>query len=290
MLGWLFAAPPERRLIPGGWFEGPTAWVIAIMSFAIVLIAAAGLALANAAGIVAQGVEHRFAVQVPGGQTTLPSVLAAVRTAPGVTGADAVPAAEMRHTLEQWLGPAGVGADLPIPALINFDAAPGSDLADIGRRIVAADPSARLIAHRDSLRPLLRSIRALQWLALSLVVLMAAAAAATVVLAARGALDTHRGTIEVMHGIGATDLQVTHLFQRKVALDALSGSFIGAAAAGLLLAALFMAGSGLAGNLAGVAPLAGRDILLLALMPLSLSIIATSVARATVLAALRRAV
>ena len=53
------------------------------------------------------------------------------------------------------------------------------------------------------------------------------AAAAAVVLAARGALDTHRFTIEVMHGIGATDLQITHLFQRKIAVDALAGSLIG---------------------------------------------------------------
>ena len=38
-----------------------------------------------------------------------------------------------------------------------------------------------------------------------LVLLIAVATAAAVVLAARGALDNHRATIEVMHGIGATD-------------------------------------------------------------------------------------
>ena len=67
--------------------------------------------------------------------------------------------------------------------------------------------------------------------AFGLVLLLSAAAAAAVVLAARGALDTHRFTIEVMHGIGATDLQVTHLFQRKIAIDALIGSLAGALAA-----------------------------------------------------------
>ena len=57
-------------------------------------------------------------------------------------------------------------------------------------------------------------------------------------LAARGALDTHRFTIEVMHGIGATDVQVTHLFQRKIAIDALVGSLAGAAAAAFVLLVL----------------------------------------------------
>ena len=65
--------------------------------------------------------------------------------------------------------------------------------------------------------------------------LIALATAAAVVLAARGALDTHRATIEVMHGIGATDLQVARLFQRKIALDALFGGLAGGVAAALVL-------------------------------------------------------
>ena len=87
-------------------------------------------------------------------------------------------------------------------------------------------PGARIIAHRDSVAPLLNSLSVLQAVAFGLVLLLSAAAAAAVVLAARGALDTHRFTIEVMHGIGATDLQVTHLFQRKIAIDAFIGSLV----------------------------------------------------------------
>ena len=40
-------------------------------------------------------------------------------------------------------------------------------------------------------------------------------------LAARGALDTNRSTIDVMHGIGATDDQIARLFQRRLALGQL---------------------------------------------------------------------
>ena len=35
-------------------------------------------------------------------------------------------------------------------------------------------------------------------------------------------LDTHRATIEILHLMGATDVQVARLFQRRIALDALS--------------------------------------------------------------------
>ena len=85
------------------------------------------------------------------------------------------------------------------------------------------------------LGPMLRALRSLTWLAFALVVLIGLATAAAVVLAARGALDTNKPTIEVMHGVGATDEQIARLFQRRIALDSLSGGLVGAAAAGLVL-------------------------------------------------------
>ena len=288
MLGWLFASPSERRLLPGGRFRGPTPFVIAIMTFAMMTVAAAGLALSNAAGLVVQGVENRYAVQVPAGAGLLPRALAAARSAPGVESAVAVPEAEMRRTLERWLGPAGADAELPVPALVTLDIAEGADLRAIAARVEAAAPGARVIAHREKLEPVLRAIRVLQWLALALVGLMAAATSAAVVLAARGALDTHRSTIEVMHGVGATDLQVTHLFQRKIALDSLAGGLVGALAAWLVLLLLAGGGAAFAGDLMGTTPLRARDLVMLALLPLALVVIATWVARLAVLATLRR--
>ena len=68
-------------------------------------------------------------------------------------------------------------------------------------------------------------------MALALVVLMLAATAAVVVLAARAGLETHRATIEVMHMLGSTDVQVARLFQRRIAIDAAIGGALGAIAA-----------------------------------------------------------
>ena len=288
MLGWLFASPSERRLLPGGRFRGPTPFVIAIMTFAMMTVAAAGLALSNAAGLVVQGIENRYAVQLPAGSGALPQALAAARSAPGVRQAEPVPEAEMRKTLERWMGPAGLDAGLPVPALVTLDVAEGADLQAIAARVAAAAPGARFIAHRETLEPVLRAIRVLKWLALALVALMGAATSAAVVLAARGALDTHRSTIEVMHGVGATDLQVTHLFQRKIALDSLAGGLVGAVAAALVLLLLAGGGAAFAGDLMGTTPLRARDLVLLALLPLVLVVLATWVARLAVLATLRR--
>jgi cell division transport system permease protein len=108
------------------------------------------------------------------------------------------------------------------------------------------------------------------------------------VLAARGALDTHRFTIEVMHGIGATDLQVTRLFQRKIAIDAFIGSIAGGVAAAIVLI-LLAGGAAFAGELTGGATLNFVDLIILALLPLLLTALATWVGRIAVLRALQEA-
>lgn len=288
MLAWLFASPADRRLLGTSRFRGPTPWVIAIMSFSCLIIAATGLALANTAGSLSRAIEARYSVEVPNGGQSLDALVATLRSAPGVTSVEAVPEGEMRSTLRRWLGPEADSADLPVPALVNFDTRPGADVGPIQQRIAAIAPDARISAHRERVAPLLRSMRALQWLAFGLVALLSAAAAAAVILAARGALDTHRSTIEVMHGIGATDLQLTHLFQRKIAIDALVGSLAGAAA-GAVVILLLMSGASFVVELTGGASLSLLDIIILLLLPFALTILATWVARMAVLAALRKA-
>ena len=288
MFAWLFVSPAERRLLGGPRFGGPTPWVIAIMSFSIMLIAATGLALASTAALVSRSIESRYALEVPGGSASLGQLTQAVRSTSGVTSVEAVPEGEMRKTLERWLGPAAQSAELPVPALIDFDAATGTNLSSLQQHARTIAPGARIVAHRDSVGPLLHSLRLLQWVAFGLVLLLSIAASAAVVLAARGALDTHRFTIEVMHGIGATDLQVTHLFQRKILIDALVGSLAGALAAALVLL-LLASGAALAGELKGGATLGPVDLLVLAALPFALTVLATWVARTAVLRALRKA-
>jgi len=288
MLDWFFVSPAERRLLGTSRLGGPTPWVIAIMSFSIVLIAATGLALASTAGLLSRAIEARYALEVPGGGANLDVLVQAVRSTPGVTRVEAVPESEMRKTLERWLGPAARSGELPVPALVNFDVTNGASLNAVQQRAQGIASGARVVSHRDSVGPLLRSLTLLQSVAFGLVLLLSAAASAAVVLAARAALDTHRFTIEVMHGIGATDLQVTHLFQRKIAIDALIGSVAGALAAGLVLL-LLASGASFAGELTGGATLGAGDLVILAALPFALTLLATWVARSAVLRTLREA-
>jgi cell division transport system permease protein len=176
-----------------------------------------------------------------------------------------------------------------VPALLHLDVAPATNAAAIGAQLERAIPGTRFVAERSTVEPLLGSLRTLQWLSLTLVLLMAAATSAAVVLAAKGALDTHRSTIEIMHGIGATDEQVARLFQRKIALDAMAGAIVGGLAAALALLLIGGGGAMMARDLAGRAPLDTTDVVLLFMMPVAAVALATLVARFAVLGALRKA-
>jgi cell division transport system permease protein len=56
-----------------------------------------------------------------------------------------------------------------------------------------------------------------------MIALFAFATASAVLLAARNALGIHRETIEVVHMLGATDVQIARVFQRSMATDAALG-------------------------------------------------------------------
>lgn len=285
----------ERGLLPEGRLAGPMPWVIAIMMFLTVLAAAAGLGLAGAASRLDEQIGGRVTIQVVEADPVLrdrqaEAAAAALRDLPGVVSVRPVPEAEIQSLLEPWLGAGLTRSDLPVPALIDVDLTPEARARmDRLREIVASTaPAARVDDHAQWLAPLARLIGTLQWLALGLVLLMVGATAATVVLAARAALDTHRNTIEILHLMGATDLQVARLFQRRIALDALFGGLVGFILGGMVLIAIGDRVSALGSELLGSAVIPPQGWLVLVALPAFGVILAMLVARITILRALGR--
>jgi cell division transport system permease protein len=117
---------------------------------------------------------------------------------------------------------------------------------------------------------------------------MATASAAAVMLASRAALDTHRAAIDVMHLLGATDIQIARLFQRRLALDALFGGLVGLATATIVILLIGRRVGSIGSELLGSLSLPPLAWLLLLALPLFGAGIAMLAARYTVLAALRR--
>jgi cell division transport system permease protein len=285
----------DRRLLPEGRLSGPMPWVIAIMMFLTVLAAAAGLGLGNAAQSLGSNIGNRVTIQVVEAnpdrrEAEARLAVAELEGVAGVRSVRRVPDAEMQDLLEPWIGEAGLEADLPIPVMIDVELTPEAYARlDFVRSTVAeVAPSARVDDHAQWLAPLADLIASLKLLAAGLVLLMVGATAATVVLAARAALDTHRGTIEVLHLMGASDRQVARLFQRRIALDALFGGTVGLAAAALVLLIIGQRVGALGSELLGSAGLPATSWALLVLLPVAGVFLAMLVARSTILRALGR--
>jgi cell division transport system permease protein len=285
----------DARLLPEGRLAGPMPWVLAIMMFLTILAAAAGIALGSAARGLSADVGNRATVQIVEAnpdrrEAQARSVVALLERQPGVRAVRRIGNDEMARLLAPWLGNGGLDGDIPVPAMIDVDlsAAAYSGVAGLRAAVATAAPSARVDDNGQWLAPLGRLMRALQGLAVALVLLMIGATGATVVLAARAALDTHRATIEVLHLMGATDVQVARLFQRRIALDAAFGGGVGlVAAAGVL----FLIGSrvaALGSDLLGSAALPPLAWVLLVALPLFGVALAMLVARAAILRALGR--
>lgn len=290
------AAAARHRLLPGGRLAGPMPWIIAIMMFVTVLAAAAGLGLGAAVQSMRADLAGRASVQVVEADAQARAALAArtlqaLRAAPDVRAADPVDPVVLADQLRPWLGEEALNGDLPVPALIDLLLTPGEAGPKIDRlRRLLADlsPKLRIEPHAAFLTPLAGLLSALGWLALGAVLLMMLATAAVVVLAARGAHDSHRGTIDVLHLMGSTDVQIARLFQRRIGLDALMGGALGFAFALLviLLIGLRLAATG--SDLLAAIALPMRDWLVLLALPVAGVLLATLTARWTVLRALGR--
>ncbi|MES2174198.1 MAG: cell division protein [Pseudomonadota bacterium] len=291
------AAAARHRLLPGGRLAGPMPWIIAIMMFLTVLAAAAALGLGAAVRSMSADLAGRASVQVVEADAQARDQLAArtlqaLRGADGVRAADPVDPAKLADQLRPWLGEAATSGDLPVPALIDVMLTPGDTDAKLDRlrRLLSGlSPKLRIEPHAAFLLPLAGLLTALGWLAAGVVLLMILATGAVVVLAARGAHDSHRGTIDVLHLMGSTDVQIARLFQRRIGIDALMGGALGLSFAGLVILLIGLRLSATGSDVVGAVSLDTRGWLLLVALPIFGVALATLTARWTVLRALGRA-
>ncbi len=292
-----FALPAhDRKLIPEGRLSGPMPWVIAIMLFLTLLVAAGGLTLAEAARQGGQDLARQVTVQIiesdPAQRAAQrAAVTRALRKLDSIAEVKPVPDAQVRALLEPWLGTGVIDADVPVPALVDvrFASEPTAEtLASLQSTLRSVAPNIRVDSHSSWMAPFFELMRALLWLAAAVFLLLLVATSAVVILAVRSTLNTHRETIEIMHMMGGTDVQAARLFQRRVALDALLGGIVG-----FIVAAVVIMTVG--GRFAAVEPglLSGAHFpyygwAILALIPLAVMALAMLMARMTVISALKR--
>ncbi|MEP3225183.1 MAG: FtsX-like permease family protein [Parasphingorhabdus sp.] len=303
----LFVIPGhDRRLIPEGRLSGPMPWVIAIMIFLTVLASAAGLAFAEAGQNVSQQLSSRATVQVveanPDRKAQQTQDAAArLRGMDLVDDVRVLPAQEIEDLIAPWLGQnsgANAGStgselldDIPLPALIDLKLnrpVGGRELQELRAAVAPLANSARVEPSSGLIAPVIALVRSLQWIAFGLVLLLAMATAAAVIISARAALNTHKETIGVIHLLGGTDRQISRLFQRRIALDALLGGILGLICGAAIVFLLGMQISALGSGLVQSLGLSWYSWLIIGIIPILGMILAMVTARMTVMGALKK--
>lgn len=287
MNGFRHRAAIDLRLLGDGQRSWVMAGIMAIMLFLTVLAGALGLGVARSANGLDRQLAGQLTVQLVEPDITLrdaraKALVAAIAKVPGVTRVREADRAELAALLKPWLGDAGLDPDLPMPVLIDV-----TGTRDVTAPVTAAAravaPQVRVDSSARWLSPVRGLLSTLFWVAIGLVLVIAAATAGVALLVARAGLDTHRDTIDVLHMLGSTDLQVARLLQRRIARDTLLGGAIGTLAA-LALVALFQTKLALLeSEVLGGATLAAIDWTLLLLLPIGFALLATIATRLTVL-------
>jgi cell division transport system permease protein len=305
-------APSTRRLRPSGFddlglkralSDRLLPLLVAAMAFLAALAFAGAIATATLAQRWQEGAAAELTIQVPTpgdpaattGRTRLQAVLGVLHAQPGIVSAVPMSSDDLSGLLKPWLGPAGSTLALPLPAVISVQLAAGEPVApDLQAKLVAVAPdtdmeSADVWAAR--LSALARSLQACAAVALLVVV---AVAVAVVAVATRAGLSARRESIEIVHGLGATDAYIAGRFARRATRLAAAGGAVGAIAALPVLlwlaylAAPFTQGASTAGEPPPLFALPLALWVALPALPLATATIGFVTAEGTVRAWLRR--
>ncbi|MDU9005828.1 cell division protein FtsX [Sedimentitalea todarodis] len=221
------------RIVPP---SGITAHLILFAAAAMAFLAVFALALALAAGRVAdrwsddlsQSATLRISGPAEQRDAQTEAALTILQETPGIASSRPLSVQEQAMLLAPWLGTDLPLQDLPLPQLIEVIAdQTGYDTDALQQRLTDEVPGAVLDDHSRWSAPVVDAVQGLRRLGLISLLLIAGTLAATVTLAARAVLAANAQVIEVLRLVGAQDRFVTRAFVRRLTLRALVGASSG---------------------------------------------------------------
>ena len=272
---------------------------------AMVFLAALALAGAIAAsGLAAHwrgGAAAMVTVTVPnpdaadGAAPRADRVAHVLAATPGLASYRRLPDDEIASLLKPWLGEDLTRLSAHMPAI--FEVRLGGSPMDPGlaAQLEKAAPGSLIERNGEWLARLADLVRSLQACAALALVVVTGVAAAVVSVATRAGLAARRESIEIVHGLGATDRLIAGQFARRVTWLAVIGAVIGlAVAVPVLLGLATLAAPFQAASTPSPGPAAVYDVLphllwlLLASLPLAAGLIGWVTGQAVVRGWLRR--
>jgi cell division transport system permease protein len=223
-------------------------WIIALMVYMAALTLVGSFTLHSTIATAHTAQVESFSVHVPrmadNNQETADKVLALIKHTPGVADASITSIKRVREMVEPWLGKSAALDSLPLPTIIEAKLTGGAsiDYTQLKSRINTIAPGSDIDDHKQWLEAFTSYVHMVQLALLAVSFFIVAATAAMVIFACKTSLKIHRGTVNLLHRLGALDSYIAAQFQQHAALLALKGAFVGSGfAAGTLLGLHLMA-------------------------------------------------
>lgn len=292
-------------------------WILGFMVYLAALAVGSAMIVDRLADGWQSGLTGNLTVEVPfdpdigvaDKSAVIDRIIDVLSATPGIAGTTLLDDREIARLLDPWLGVSAAELDIPLPALIAVTLRAGGilDHARLQQDLAAIQPGTTIDDHGAWIDEALAFLRGLKLLAALLTGLVLGATAVTIVFVTRTGLSIHRGVIEIVHLIGATDGYVAQQFQAQALRHGLIGGALGTLLAAATLFGvdyLLQQSAALAGSVPR-APVEGLDLVpglglhvrllpwhwaILALLPVATALIAMVTARLTVLRSLARLV
>lgn len=217
-------------------------WVYALPAFVAVLAGIGLLAIADGRRALPDRLAADLAIQLPAetSNARVQTLLAALRQTAGVRSAELVTPAETARLLEPWLGTPAPLDELPVPRLIEASVDPDRppDLDKLRQQLASVVPELRIDDQRDTFARLHTAADRLLIVLAAMTVAALLGTAALAGFAAGALLATRRAAIELLHLLGAANLDIARPLALRSLRHAALGGAMGAAAALLAVAAL----------------------------------------------------
>ena len=210
-------------------------WLIAFMVFLAALSISGLFVLSDITRNLGSGFSNRITVQIPVSRSLKTDglrkteTLRLLRALNGVKRADPLSTEGVQELLKPWLGEAATLEQLPIPSVINVEIDRTKNISAKTLRAVLLPkiPDILVDDHREWLNYLANTIRSIEIIAFSIVLLITLTTVGTVIFTTRTSMGLQRETINVLHVIGAHDHYIANQFAIRAAWLGVKGGMLG---------------------------------------------------------------
>lgn len=272
-------------------------WAMMIMVYLSVLSAASSILLHTGFDEWASSLQGRITVQITGEDN---SVIVAealeiqneLRKTPGIATVRILSESEISALLEPWLGAGNVTDDLPIPAMLDVETTSTGyvNLDALESKLKTISENVYLDDHARWLGHFMRLASTVEYTALGVLVMILIASICIVIFGTKSSMAEHKGTIEIMHLMGAQDQMIARAYQNRFMSYGLKGGIGGLLLGLITIYILFLMVKNISAGLVEMPTFPFLVMSVLVVFPIVFAFITMLTARVTVMRELGRMV